>query len=90
MKLRHAAAFALVGWYLMLPPTTLNGVDVSVPLSRWRIYQEYNSYRDCVAGWNELQNQTKPDAQIQFPPKEVRQFAAYRCVSSEDSDLKSN
>ena len=90
MKLRHAAALALVGWYLMLPPTTLNGVDISAPLAQWSIYQEYDSYRNCVAGWSELQNQTKPDAQLQFPPKQLRQFAAAQCVSSEDSDLKSN
>ena len=84
MKLRHVAALALMSWYLTLPPTTLNGVDISAPLAQWSIYQEYDSYRSCVAGWSELQNQTKPDTQLQFPPKQLRQFAAARCVSSEE------
>jgi hypothetical protein len=39
MKLRHAAALALVGWYIMTPP--LNGEpDPSMPISRWYVLKE--------------------------------------------------
>ena len=37
MKPRHAAAFALVGWYLMLPPTGRDYPtgNVDAPLTQW-------------------------------------------------------
>jgi hypothetical protein len=44
MKPRHAAALALVGWYLMTPPAT--GLDFprsrneGAPLSKWFFYNE--------------------------------------------------
>jgi hypothetical protein len=39
MKLRHAAALALVGWYIITPP--LNGEpDPSMPVSRWHLFTE--------------------------------------------------
>ena len=36
MKPRHAAALALVGWYLLYPPWSAKqqGVDPSLPLNR--------------------------------------------------------
>jgi hypothetical protein len=40
MKPRHAAALALVGWYLMSPPIVIQGgkakIDSDAPLSKWR------------------------------------------------------
>jgi hypothetical protein len=37
MKLRHAAALALFGWYLIIPPTGREHPmgDVDAPLGRW-------------------------------------------------------
>ena len=40
MKLRHAAALALVGWYLMIPPIVRppgreGTADTKAPLSKW-------------------------------------------------------
>lgn len=41
MKLRHAAALVLVGWYLMMPHLLSDGrADMSVPLSHWYFYNE--------------------------------------------------
>jgi hypothetical protein len=38
MNLRHAAALALVGWYLMVPPYNENvfRCDLNAPLTEWR------------------------------------------------------
>jgi hypothetical protein len=52
MKPRHAAALALVGWYLMVPPlvgTPPNQVSVNLgaPLSEWETYDSYDSAADC-------------------------------------------
>jgi hypothetical protein len=37
MKLRHAAALALMGWYLLIPPTSRDYPmgNVDAPLSQW-------------------------------------------------------
>src|SRR5208283_413739 len=50
MKPRHAAALALVGWYLMVPPPPLppNATpDLSTPLSGWKIIGFFNGEGDC-------------------------------------------
>jgi hypothetical protein len=44
MKLRHAVALAIVGWYLMVPPMyEHNDIDSSAPLSPWQIVQSCDS-----------------------------------------------
>jgi hypothetical protein len=46
MNLRHAAALALVGWYLLIPPHQDDGA--SAPFSTWTGYsQTYKSQKEC-------------------------------------------
>jgi hypothetical protein len=48
MNARHAAALALVGWYLMVPPVSSNGtVDSAAPLRNWWHIGTYNSGQEC-------------------------------------------
>ncbi len=51
MKPRHVAAFALVGWYLMIPPkVVINGTNqlaVNAPISQWGRGRLYASEREC-------------------------------------------
>jgi hypothetical protein len=47
MKLRHAAALALVGWYLIVPPLLKKGVDLSAPLSQWVPLTSYDRAKQC-------------------------------------------
>ena len=47
MKPRHAAALALVGWYLMVPPVDGKSVDSDAPLSKWTVYATSDSARKC-------------------------------------------
>jgi hypothetical protein len=49
MSLRHAAALALVGWYLMVPPLLPDGsVNVKAPLSEWsESGQGFDTAQDC-------------------------------------------
>ena len=53
MNLRHAAALALVGWYLMFPPPAMNTkdsvVDVDAPVGKWTIWASYDAVKDCEA-----------------------------------------
>ena len=92
MRPRHAAALALVGWYLMVPPINLMGVHPSEPLSKWTVYQDYDSLRTCLAAENELHRRGEQDSSVtpplQFPSKELQQFAAAFCIASDDPRLK--
>jgi hypothetical protein len=53
MKRRHAAALALVGWYLMVPPNK----NDDTPLTKWIVRRTYDSSDACQAGANEARAQ---------------------------------
>jgi len=37
MNIRHAAALALVGWYLLMPPWGTTDWNTSAPLTEWNV-----------------------------------------------------
>jgi hypothetical protein len=89
MNLRHAAALALVGWYLMVPPST-RGTNLS--LSKWSIYQRYNTPDECrqvvsdiTSGW--LQD-SPPDFVQRFGNNFQSTFARAQCIASDDLRLR--
>jgi|HubBroStandDraft_6_1064221.scaffolds.fasta_scaffold202208_4 hypothetical protein len=50
MKPRHAAALALVGWYMMLPPIPQDSsllADPTPPLSVWFLKQSFDTAKEC-------------------------------------------
>jgi hypothetical protein len=48
MNLRHAAALALVGWYLMIPPQTAQKTfDDHAPLARWFVFSAHDAAHEC-------------------------------------------
>jgi hypothetical protein len=49
MNLRHAAALALVGWYLLVPPILTDQllVNIDAPISKWEHYQSFDSAQEC-------------------------------------------
>jgi mono/diheme cytochrome c family protein len=49
MNLRHAAALALVGWYLMVPLNNAGQVDPHAPLSSWHQWSAYDTAAQCEA-----------------------------------------
>lgn len=55
MIFRHAAALALIGWYLVFPPlreSSLGGkcYDANAPLSAWRIMGSFDTAKECKNG----------------------------------------
>ena len=46
MQLRHAAALALVGWYLMVPPIRNGRVDKDA-MSQWTMDSVHEKLPDC-------------------------------------------
>jgi hypothetical protein len=91
MNLRHAAAFALVGWYLMTPPPPFNP---STPLSKWTREgkTDYASEEECTAVREKLQTTFRDPGNI--PPEHVtatimvKAMAHLLCIASDDPRLK--
>jgi hypothetical protein len=64
VNLRHAAALALVGWYLMVPPIASNGrVDANVSLRKWWKFEIFDSAQECRATLLEMKGSPVTDAQ---------------------------
>ena len=104
MRCCSAAALALVGWYLMLPPLrppqSVRWSDGKAhfdqlppaPLSQWTIVDSFDSARECRKGRDKLLND-----RVLFgsSPKitvndEIRIEQVYnaRCIASDDPRLK--
>jgi hypothetical protein len=94
MKLRHATALALVGWYLMLPPKSGWPVsyDTAAPLPTWAREGHYLSLTECTKRKTEILKEV-----CQTPPAFDRDVwsescaaarTALRCVSTNDPRLK--
>ena len=54
MKPRHAAALALVGWYLMVPPLFKKGIDLNAPPSQWEHRQAFDTADRCESTKDDL------------------------------------
>jgi hypothetical protein len=89
MNLRHAAALALVAWYLMVPPYTRGP---NLPLSKWSIYHRYDTPDEC-----RLARSSITAGLLQDPPPDFAQrfgnnfksiFARAQCVATDDPRLK--
>jgi hypothetical protein len=55
MKACHAAAIALVSWYLVAPPVRDSGtepayLDTHADYREWKVLHTFNSIDDCEAG----------------------------------------
>jgi hypothetical protein len=103
MKLRHAAALALVGWYLMVPPGTSKDApdqpltfDGSAPLSKWKIVGSYDSASGCDDGKKEVPNDLLQAADRESDEGKKKEFLqwmaslmeAQKCISTDDPRLK--
>jgi hypothetical protein len=85
MRPCHAAALALVGWYLMIPPVDRDEhVHPDAPLSSWFLDQSYDTAAACEKEKRADMNKVKD---VKDPW--VR-FAAYseKCIATDDPRLK--
>jgi len=84
MKLHHAAALALMGWYLIVPPAP--SADPTLPLSQWRIVHQTDSDVDCHV------RALMARVNAKHPPNNgnwVRDpDSSAKCVASDDARLR--
>ena len=92
MKLRHAAALAMVGWYLMAPPLAATQKEwesfVNLPIGQWDIRQSFDSAEKC-----EVVRQQNSDRAFHAGnpvPLSFRPDMMAVCVSTDDPRLKGN
>jgi hypothetical protein len=90
VKLRHAAALAVIGWYLLTPPLDQDGkVDWLAPYSQWKHLVSYDSAERCET--ERLLFGASPAKKVGVPEEQqqrVRQsFINARCIASDDPGL---
>ncbi len=104
MKRRHAAALALVGWYLMMPPVYQNGkeverdidiggghLDETAPLSKWAIVGSFDSAAECeknLLAGRDLSVMPEPNLKSQASQAIKRRWEFAACIASDDPRLK--
>ena len=88
MNLPHTAALALVGWYLMMPPSMRDRPleepripDLSAPLAQWTIRFSYDSAGDCERGLSVLMDNAKSNGEKRFA-------SVANCIATDDPRLR--
>jgi hypothetical protein len=96
VKLRHAAALALVGWYLMIPPAVVEHGNHRIytkaaPLSRWSLFQSFDTAKDCQKAATALRQGVVSalSANPKQPLDNLRPMYAI-CIATDDPRLKGN
>jgi hypothetical protein len=85
MKLYHAAALTLAGWYLMTPPLKAGGrYDTAAPLSKWRVESGFGSGQDCRKTIADLSQR----ASAQGRQDDAQELKVAKCVSADDPRIK--
>jgi hypothetical protein len=92
VKGHHAAALALVGWYLMVPPnSSIYTLDVKAPISKWKDFKVFDSARQCESALAEYRakfDRDEGDALPAVRAEGIEEFRVAQCVSTEDPRLK--
>jgi hypothetical protein len=94
VKLHHAAALALVGCYLMVPPS----FDSTVPLSQWLTLGIFDTAKECESRRVTLNDPAFQAALAKAAAKKgwvwknrslgLSRIEAAQCVASDDPRLK--
>jgi hypothetical protein len=89
MKIRHAAALALVGWYLVTPPSTLPpDVSYKAPLRKWRIVRSFDTADDCEDSRSSFFEESRQKVALNMLEPTYRDFMFAECIATDDPRLK--
>jgi len=84
MKLRHTAALALTGWFLITPPPQANGhYDTSAPLSQWKIEGGAGTREECKKTQALLSSRATKESR----PSDIQAIKDAQCVPMDDPRL---
>ena len=85
MNVRHAAALALVGWYLLVPLRENENsakLRYDVPLGEWVYVDSFDTAKECTDDAVKEQQLREKD------PLEADQYASWQCIATDDPRLK--
>jgi hypothetical protein len=99
MELSHAAALALVGWYLMVPPMLGDYSPKPAPLNHWGLFQSFDTARECRDFQDDVLKSTKdflppdePNGQLSDKAltKNLMRYTGLfgKCIASDDPRLR--
>jgi hypothetical protein len=89
MKLHYAAALALVGWYLMMPPqSNTPGGQRMAALSHWAIAGSFDTEKDCDAA--RVKSSKKDPTLGKYRGMPAEEIYDAQCIRGDDPRLKSN
>ncbi len=100
LKFSHAAALALVGWYLLMPPIVIEGdkakIDGSVALSKWdrgdRVYETESACEETNARLRAIAERHKnwigPSGSVTAASDRYVLLTNQRCIATDDPRLK--
>jgi len=92
MNPRHAAALALVGWYLMVPPIELTrsgerAFNFYAPLSQWYRWDFYQTARECWDVDHDLFVRSESVLRIDPMDDAANAYLEAQCIASDDPRL---
>jgi len=95
VNLRHAAALALVGWYLMVPPVQSDGTFRFKREGRrveyvgtWSVVSKFQTYGECREAQRDLQERGYRTSLNLPRDKESMRDVNAECVATDDPRLK--
>ena len=95
MKPRHAAALALIAWYLMVPPFRtcsecsryFQPDPLNAPFDKWAVVDTFDTVAECKKGLVEYLQKASEQREEDWPS--VHYVATYgRCIATDDPRLK--
>jgi hypothetical protein len=86
-SIRHAAALAIVGWYMMMPPSGRDFPtgNVDAPLTQWS--KRATTFRD-QAECEHVLDRIRRNTNAKNKQSAVRYYKQAQCVSADDPRLK--
>ena len=85
MNVRHAAALALAGWYLLVPPRESENsakLRYDVPLGEWVYVNSFDTAKECT------DDAVKEEQLREKDPLEADQYASWQCIATDDPRLR--
>jgi len=87
MSIRHSAALALMGWYLIVPPYVwpYNQRDLRVPISQWKIVERFDTTTLCEDYLQEMKDDPEAEGLKRMGEMDIGLFAqkVARCIFSD-------
>ena len=89
MRPYHAAALALLGWYLIIPSSTLPpSVAYKEPLARWQIVRGFDTADPCEDFLNTFFEESREKQSLSMLEPAYRDYMFAKCVASDDPRFK--